>query len=351
MTETSLSLEELASLTGTQLVGDASMRIKGAASLKEAGPNDVSFFGKQPYGQKKSQYKQQVKESRAGIIILPDDLERDLDQPALIAKDPSKAFQKALEHFLDLPKTDYSSGWKEIHPTAVIHPTAEIGEGVTIGPLAVIDSKVKIGKNTVVGSHCYIGSQTSVGANCLFHPRTTVRERCTIGHNVILHPGVVIGACGFGYHSDAKGHHKLRQLGVVILEDNVEVGANSCIDRARFGQTRIGKGTKIDNLVQIAHGVEIGEDNLIVGQVGIAGSATTGKRVVIAGQAAINGHIHITDDVILAARTGVMRSIKTPGSYAGTPAIPLKVYLRNVAAMCKIGEYVSSIKKMLPNTK
>jgi UDP-3-O-[3-hydroxymyristoyl] glucosamine N-acyltransferase len=179
----------------------------------------------------------------------------------------------------------------------------------------------------------------------------TIRERCTIGNRVILHPGVVIGACGFGYHSDATGHHKLRQLGVVVLEDDVEIGANSCIDRARFGETLIGRGTKIDNLVQVAHGVVLGEDNMIVGQVGIAGSATTGKRVVVAGQAAINGHVHITDDVILAARAGAIRSIDTPGKYGGTPAQPLKLHMRNVAAMCKLGEYVGTLKKMMRNAK
>lgn len=343
----SLSLQEIASLTGSKLVGDANYRITAATSLQEASPTHISFLQQQPFGQSSTRYKQEMLQSQAGAIIVAENTELPNNKNILISSDPSRAFQQTLEHFLQVEPHDYVTGFSGIHPSAVIHEQALIAKDTLIGPFAVIEKGACIQEGAVIGAHSFVGAETVIGKNTTLHAHVTIRERCRVGQNCILHPGSVIGACGFGYTSDATGHHKLRQLGSVIIEDQVEIGANSCIDRARFSETRIGKGTKIDNLVQIGHGVHLGEHNLIVGQVGIAGSTTTGKRVVMAGQCAINGHIHITDDVILAARSGVISSIKEPGKYAGAPVQPLKLYLRNIAAFCKLGEYVGTLKKML----
>lgn len=347
MTTKTLSLAELASLTGTKLVGDASHQITGVASLTEATPTDASYLAKHPYGQKNPRYEAEMQTSSAGVVIVATDVKLPEGRNFLVAEDPSDAFQKALEHYLDLPDSEVESGWSNIHESAVVHPSAKLGSDVTIGPLAVIEANVVIGDRTVVGAHGYVGLGTTLGDDTTLHPRVTIRERCRIGSRVIIQPGAVIGACGFGYNTDKQGkHHKLRQLGNVVLEDDVEVGANTAIDRARFGETRVRSGTKIDNLVQLGHGVDIGTDNIIVGQVGIAGSTSTGKHVVIAGQSAINGHITLGDGVIIAARSGVHASITEPGKYCGAPALPIKDFMRNVAASVKLSQHVGDLKKL-----
>ncbi|SCA64244.1 UDP-3-O-acylglucosamine N-acyltransferase [Chlamydiales bacterium SCGC AG-110-P3] len=345
MTTKSLSLEELASLTGATLVGDALHQITGVASLTEATESDVSYLAKHPYGQKNPRYETEMRASAAGVVVAADDVAIPEGRNFLVAEDPSDAFQKALEYFLELSDSEVASGWTDIHDSAVVHPSAQIGEEVTIGPLAVVEADTIVGDRTVIGAHCYIGCGTTIGSDTTLHPRVTIRERCRIGNRVILQPGVVIGGCGFGYRTDKQGkHHKIRQLGIVIIEDDVEIGANSAIDRARFGETRVCSGTKIDNLVQIGHGVEIGTDNIIVGQTGIAGSTTTGKQVVIAGQCGINGHLTIGDGVIIAARSGVHASIAEPGRYCGAPVLPINEFMRNTAAMMKLSQHISDLK-------
>ncbi len=330
------TLGELATLTGAKLIGDAHYEIIGVENLDAASEHEAAFL-------ENPRYEKQLLSSKAGVIFINPSIQPLPGRNFLIAAHPSLAFQKIIELFMATKE----SGFSGIHPTAVIHSSAQIEYGVTIGPYAVIDRNVRLGRATRVGAHVFIGAETVVGSECLIHPHVTLREGCEIGNRVVLQPGVVIGSCGFGYFTDSQGKHTfLKQVGNVIIEDDVEIGANTTVDRARFKTTRICKGSKIDNLVQIGHQVEIGPDNLIVSQVGIAGSTKTGRNVIIGGQAGIVGHIEIKDRVILAARTGVSKSLTQPGVYAGEPASPIKEAAEQFAHVRNAGKWFKRIKDL-----
>ncbi len=339
-----LFLRDIAKMTGCQLVGDPDYVITNIADLETATPHDAAFLAT-PHYEKRIKYNKAMETSKAGVIFVES---KDLIKEGrnfLVGDDPSSSFQVLIEAFL--ASKGPSTGFSGVHHTAVIHDDAELSDGVTVGPYSVIDKGVRVSSNTVIGSHCYIGVGVTIGSHCYLHPRVTIREHCEIGNKVILQPGVVIGSCGFGYSTDKYGKHtKLKQAGTVIIEDDVEIGANSSIDRARFKATRIGKGTKIDNLVQIGHGAELGEDNIIVSLVGVAGSAKTGKRVVMAGQCAIAGHLTICDDVICAGRTGITKSITKPGLYGGLPALPIKEHNKLQAYARRIEKYAKRIETL-----
>lgn len=327
------TLEELSKLTETRLIGDPQTIIKGVADLESASSGQISFFANR-------RYLDAMKKSEASAIIVGEDAPLESGKNYLIAVHASETFQKVLKLFFGDRSPLLFEG---IHKTAVIAEDVILGEGVRIGPHAVIDKGSVIGPGTVIGSGALIGPYVVIGDNCLLHSGVIIREHTKIGHRVIIQPGAVIGSCGFGFFTDERGvHHKLEQLGHVIIEDDVEIGALTAIDRGRFTETRIGKGTKIDNLVQIAHGVTVGPHNLIVSQSGIAGSSKTGSHVVMAGQSALVGHIQIADRVIVAARGAVSKSITEAGSrWAGAPAEPItehhrrSVYLRNIAKYVK----------------
>ena len=211
----------------------------------------------------------------------------------------------------------------------------------------MVQALVKIDDNTTITSHVSIGSGVSIGKDCYIYPSVVIRENCILHNNVIIQPGAVIGSCGFGYIPNATGDFiKLQQVGNVILEDNVEIGANTAIDRARFKSTIISKGTKIDNLVQIAHNVVIGQNNAIAAQSGIAGSSKTGNNIMMGGQVGITGHVEITNSVLLATRSGVSKSITKPGTYRGSPVMPLHEYQKNKVHLRKISKYVAEIKHL-----
>lgn len=334
-----LTLKEIAELTGSKFVGDPALLISNVADLESAEISDASFLAN-------PRYEGAMKKSKAGVVFIHPSLfhSNEVGRSFLIHEEPSRAFQVLVEHFC--PHAETLTEFKGIDPSATLHPTAKIHEGVEIGPRAVIDGHVVIGQGTKIGAGVYIGPYTTLGQNCLIMPNVTIRERTTIGDRVILQPGCVIGSCGFGYTQDKEGKHvKLNQVGSVILEDDVEIGANSTIDRSRFKETRIGRGSKIDNLVQIGHGVLIGPYNLIIAQAGIAGSTSTGKHVVLAGQTAIAGHIHLDDGVMVAAKSGVSKSLKA-GKYNGIPAIPLDQYNRNTVYLRSIEDLVKRIKAL-----
>lgn len=319
----SFTLAELASLTQSRLVGDPHHQITDVADLESATSSDASFLAN-------PRYEKAMQQSEAGVVFIAPSTPLIPKRHFLVNENPSQAFQKTVEAFHG--SKPVLSGFTEIHPTAVVHPTAKIAVGVTIGPHAVIDKGVSIGENTFIGSGCYIGPDSTVGKDCILHPRVVIRERCSVGNRVIIQPGAVIGSCGFGYLTQKDGKHsKLNQVGTVTIEDDVEIGANTTIDRARFKTTRIGRGSKIDNLVQIAHGVVVGEDNLLAAQTGVAGSTTTGRSVIAGGQVAIAGHITLGDGVILAGRAAVSKSLTHPGPYNGVPAVPLQEYNRTHA--------------------
>ena len=331
------SLQELAELCSAEIAGDRDFQISGVNTLDEAAPDDISFLAN-------ARYAQAMKNSKAGAICIDKQTEIIPGKNFLICENPSRSFQIIAEKILSFSSN--ISGFTGIHPTAVIHPTAKIGPNVSIGPYAVIDRDVTIGEGSQIGAHVSIGFETTLGKKCVLHPSVVVRERCRIGDRVILQPGAVIGSCGFGYLPDAQGRfQKLEQLGIVILEDDVEIGANTTIDRSRFKATTIRRGAKIDNLCQIAHNVEIGEDNAIAAQTGLAGSAKTGKHVMLGGQAGILGHVTLEDHVLIATRGGVSKDLKA-GKYRGTPAIPINQYHRQEAHVRKLEEYVERLKKL-----
>lgn len=332
------TIEQLAEITQSKPLGDLSYQISGVDNLESATKNDASFLANM-------RYEKAMHRSQAGVIFVDSSVKTNPIQNYLISDNPSRAFQKVVELFL--PPSRYASGFKGIHPTAIIHKTAQLEENVTVGPYAVIDQRVHIAEGSHIGAHASIGAFVTIGKNCYIHPHVTIREQCHLGNEVILQPGVVIGSCGFGYTTDQYGrHNKLEQIGNVTIEDYVEIGANTTIDRSRFKTTLIKKGTKVDNLVQIGHGVIIGEHNLIVSQTGIAGSAKTGNHVVLAGQCAIVGHVSVTDGTVIAGRGAVTKSIRKPGRYGGAPILPAEDFYKQEIHLKNIDKYVRKLKAL-----
>jgi UDP-3-O-[3-hydroxymyristoyl] glucosamine N-acyltransferase len=338
MADKTFTLQELAELTNSSLVGDPHYVIRNVADLENATPEDAAFLAN-------SRYEKAMYATQAGVVFVSQTLAILPNRNFLINESPSRAFQQIIEAFYS--ECHSLSAFIGIHSTAVVHPSCKLGHDVSIGPYAVIDQNAIIGDRTVISAHCFIGPQVSIGSECLFHPHVIVRERCVIGNRVILQPGAIIGSCGFGYTQDKEGHHhKLNQLGNVEIGDDVEIGANTTIDRGRFKATKIGRGTKIDNSVQIGHGVVIGEHNIIVSQTGLAGSSKTGDYVILAGQVGVGGHIYLADHVSVAAKSGVPKSLPKPGKYGGFPAIPLYEHNRNSVHLLKIQTYVDQIKDL-----
>ena len=335
----SFSLRELAQLTRSKLIGDPDYEIENVDDLRSASPRDASFLAN-------SRYRQIAEKSKAGLICIDKGIPPFSGRNFFVSDDPSRTFQKIAEILLF--DKDHQTGFQGIHHTAVIHESAHIGEHVTIGPYVVLDRGVSIGDHTSIYSHTSIGPAVVIGSHCTLYSGVTVRERSILHNHVILQPGTVIGSCGYGYTTDPKTgrHTKLDQIGTVILEDHVEVGANTTIDRARFKNTLIKRGTKIDNLVQIAHNVELGENNIIISQSGIAGSTKLGNNVFLGGQSGIVGHISITDNVKIASRGGVSKSIDRPGSYRGAPVSPIQRFNKREVHLRKIETYVEKIEKL-----
>lgn len=331
-------LAELAELTQATLVGNPDLIISGVDALENASPHEASFLAN-------ARYRETMERSNAGVICIGKEQPLIQGKNFLISDDPSRTFQIIVETFL-LTESGHS-GFTGIHPTAVIHPSVKLGKDVHVAPYAVIDANCEIQDRTRIGPFVSIGAGVSIGSDCILYAHVVIRERCILGSRVILQPGAIIGACGFGFTTDNKGQHqKLDQLGNVVIEDDVEIGANTTIDRARFKTTRVSRGTKIDNLVQIAHNVTIGPHNIIVSQTGIAGSTKTGKHVIFGGQAGIVGHLDITDNVMIATRGGVSKSITEPGKYAGSPVMPLADYNRQQVQLRKINDYVKKIEDL-----
>ena len=340
--ENEFTLGQLAEVTDSRLVGDPNYTISGYADLESASECDVSFLSNPRYTD--TRYVNAMKNSLAGAIFIAPSIKITEDRNYLINEDPSSAFQLAIETMRGgVPKRTYFSS---THPSAVIHETAKLGKNLTVGPNAVIDAHTIINDGTSIGAGAYIGPNTLIGENCVIEANVTIREHCLIGNNVIIQSGSVIGSCGFGYSTDKNGiHTRIEQVGTVVIEDDVEIAANCTIDRARFTETRIGQGTKIDNIVIIGHNVKVGKHNLICGQSAIAGSTKTGNHVVIAGQCGINGHITLADGVIVTAKSGVTKSLPS-GRYGGYPAQPLEQFNKANVFIRQMEKYVSQIKDL-----
>lgn len=321
-----MTLRELADRLGCRLEGDGAIEITGVAALEDAGPGDLSFFANPKYAAALST-------TRASAVILGEGASAAV-AAALRADNPYLAFAQAVALF-----TSDEPPARGVHPTSVIAPDAVLGMDVSIGPFVVIGSRARIGDRAVLHPHVVIGYGASVGVDCLLYPHVSVRERCVIGARVILQDGAVIGSDGYGFVSLPDGtHRKIPQRAIVVLEDDVEVGANTTVDRPAVGETRIAAGTKIDNLVQIAHGVRVGAHSLLAAQVGISGSTTLGDHVTLAGQVGVAGHITIGDHVVATAQTGIPNDVEPRAFVSGYPAIPNREWLKASALVKRLPE-------------
>jgi UDP-3-O-[3-hydroxymyristoyl] glucosamine N-acyltransferase len=313
-----------------ELSGNPDQVVTGLAGLREATPNDVSFLAS-------PKYQAAAKATHARVLIAARDLPVDFDGVVIRVDNPSEAFAELVRQVAPLPVA-FPPG---IHPTAVVASTARLGKDVSVQPHAVIEDRVVIGDRTVIGAGAYIGHESHVGSDGRFYANVSLRERTIIGDRVILHSGVVLGADGFGYEQVNGTHKKIPQVGNVEIGDDVEIGANSAIDRGRFGRTRVGKGTKIDNLVQIGHNCVIGEHCIICGLVGIAGSTIIGNHVTLAGQVGIAGHLTIGDKSIIMAQAGVTKDVPPGSIMLGAPAVPHKEFKRMNAAVQRLPEILA----------
>lgn len=308
-----LTVDDIAEKLNGKVQGDGSLGIKSVASLKQAEPGDLAFLSN-------PRYLPDLAKTRASAVLVNEDWQGESPVTVIRVKSSDAAFAQVAS-WLARPAMTYKPG---IHATAVIAADAKIGQDVSIGPHCVIESGAVIGDGTVLVALCYVGRFCEIGKNGLFYPQVSLREYCKVGNRVILHNGAVIGSDGFGYVKEGTHWKKIPQVGIVVLGDDVEIGANTTIDRARFGETRIGNGTKLDNLIQVAHNVTIGEDTAMAAQVGMAGSCRIGNRVQLGGQVGVAGHIEIGDDSAVMAQSGVSKDVPPASILLGSPAMPVR---------------------------
>ena len=331
----SVKLTEIARLVEGELIGDGDIDIKSIAGIKEAVEGDIAFLSNK-------RYVPYAKLTRASAIIVPYSFSPFPGKSFISVENPYTAFRKVVNFFMP-NKRKYPPG---IHPTAIIGKNVTLGKDLTINPHAVISDHATLGDNTIIMAGVFVGESASIGKDCLIYPNVTIREDTFLGDRVIIHSGSVIGSDGFGFAKNGETHEKVPQLGKVIIEDDVEIGANVTVDRATMGVTRIKKGTKIDNLVQIGHNVVIGENSIIVAQVGISGSSNIGKDVVLAGQAGVAGHIEIGDHTIVGAQAGVTKSIPPNTCVSGYPARPHQQAKKMQAYIARVPDLAITLKEL-----
>jgi UDP-3-O-[3-hydroxymyristoyl] glucosamine N-acyltransferase len=326
-----MKLIDIASALNARLEnGSVDIDITGVAGIEQAGPGQLTFVSNPKYAAA-------AKTTKASAVIVSDDFPA-VPSAMLRSKNPYLAWAKAIELFYQPPQ--YAP---EVHPTAVVHRAAKVGSNAHIGPFVVIDEDVEIGDNAVLLAHVVIYRGAKIGNNFFAHAHAVVREFCRLGDNVLLQNGVVVGCDGFGFAKDDSGRwHKIVQSGTAVLEDEVEVQANSCIDRASIGETRIARGAKVDNMVQVGHGCSVGTDTLLCAQVGLAGSTDVGNNVVLAGQVGVAGHCKIGDGAIATAQSGIPNDVPSGATVSGYPAIDNKLWLKCSAAFRRLPELVKA---------
>lgn len=331
------TLQELADYLGGTVQGDQNLVVNGLAPLENAGPDKITFLANPKYAAK-------VADTGAGAVLMAPGGER-YGRNAIEVANPYLGFAKLLTLFYTQP-----------HPTLGVLPGSSIGHQVVLGndtsvyPGVCVGSNVSIGNRTVIHAGAVIYEGVVIGDDCVIHANAVIRERCRLGNRCIIQPGAVIGSDGFGYAPDGNSYYRIPQIGIVVLEDDVEIGANSCIDRAALEVTLIRRGTKLDNLVQVAHNCQIGEDCMIVSQVGISGSTKIGNHVTLAGQVGVAGHLSIGDNVMVGAQSGVPGSLAANAGYSGSPCIPHKEWLKAMAVVSRLPELrknVSALEKRI----
>ena len=324
---------EIADLVEGEFHGDRNRRITGARALQDAGPEDLSFLAN-------ARYQKLLATTAAGAILVERGMAGDSTRWIRV-RDPYLALARVLQKFFaDVPLP------VGVSPLASIAPTASIGAGARIGPFVTVGADATIGEGAALFPGVFVGERASVGEGTILYPNVVVYHGCIIGRRCILHGSVVIGGDGYGFASSEGVHHKIPQIGIVRIEDDVEIGAGSTVDRAALGETVIGEGTKIDNLVQIAHNVRIGRGCLIVAQVGIAGSTEIGEYCVLAGHSGVAGHVKLGPRVMVAAQSAVMKDIDGPATVAGSPARPLRDHLRTEAMVRRLPELLARLETL-----
>lgn len=328
----SKTLREIADLVEGEVLGEGNPTIDGVTNIEDAGPADITF-AVPPHIEKAAG-------SKAAAVIVPADV-TDFPKPAIRVANPRIAFTKVLEIFTPPPQVE-----RGVHPAAVVGRNVRLGQNVAIMACAVIADDAVIGDNVVIYPHCYVGRGATVGGDSILYPNVTVNADCRLGSRVIIQSGAVVGSDGFGFVTVGGRHHKVPQVGNVVIEDDVEIGANASIDRATTGSTIVRRGTKIDNLVHLAHNVVIGENCFLVAFTGIAGSTKVGNNVTFAGQSGAVGHITIGDNCTFAGRAGAASDVPANSFYAGFPARPHREWLRAEAGMRKMPELLKKIQAM-----
>lgn len=334
MVERCYKLGELAALVEGRLEGDAELLIHGVAGIREAQAGEITFVAN-------SRYEAFIAETHASAILAGPGLTAKI--PLIRTANPYFAFFKVLNLFAGDAAARYPRG---VHAQAFVDPGATIGADVSIGPFCHVCAGAVVGDGTTLVGGVFVGERAQIGARCLIYSHVTIREECRVGNRVILQPGVVIGSDGFGYAQHAAVYHKVPQIGRVVIEDDVEIGANACVDRATTGETRIGCGSKIDNLVQIAHNVVIGDNTVIAAQSGISGSTEVGSHVTLAGQVGVVGHVTIGDRVMVGAQAGVTKSVRADTMVSGYPAREHSVARRIYAHMAMLPELFRRVKNL-----
>ena len=326
------ALAELAARVGGEVSGDGSLLLEGVAALEEAGPAQLSFFANR-------RYRRAFEQSRAGAVVVEPGEQVPEGRTVLRVRNAYLAFAKLTTLFHPPP-----AARPEVAASAAVHPSAQVDPSAQLMPLCSVGPGARVGPRTILHPGAHVGEGAQVGADCLVYQNVVIRERCVVGNRVILQPGCVIGGDGFGFALDLEGegsgprHYKFPQVGIVVIEDDVELGANTCVDRAALGVTRVGRGAKVDDLVMIAHNVEVGPLSILASQVGISGSTKLGMGVVAWGQAGITGHLTIGDRATINAQSGVHTDLAPGASVAGSPSTADVTWARNVAAFNRLTE-------------
>jgi len=333
-TRAAVTLSELARRLGCRLDGDGSIDVVRVAGLDEAGPGDLSFLANPKYASK-------LAHTQASAVIV-DESAAGAPCPVLRTSEPYLAFAQAVE--ILTPPARPSPG---ISALAVIDPSAQIGADASIAPFVVVGRRARVGARTILRAHVVVGDGATIGDDCLLHAHVSIREAVEIGSRVVIQDHAVVGSDGFGFARRRDGsHHKIPQVGRVVIEDDVEIGAGSAVDRPAVGETRIGAGTKIDNLVQVAHGVKIGRNALLAAQSGVAGSSTLGDSVIMAGQSGVTGHVHVGRGAIVSAKSAVTKDIDDGVQVAGVPAIDIESWREAAVLTRRLPELRAAILAM-----
>lgn len=333
---TTKTVSEIAEMCGAEIDGDGQSLVVGPASLEEARPDQISFLGH-------PKYRDLLESTRAGAVLVDPDTQCERGDVTLLrCANPSQAFSQVILQFAPAAEVPVVG----VHPSAVVDDSTEVGDGASVGPLCRVGPRSRLDTRVVLIGRVWIGADVEIGPRSIVHPGVVIYDGVKIGADCILHAGAVIGADGFGFEPTAEGWRKVPQCGSVHIEDEVEIGANCAIDRARFGATRIGRGAKLDNLVHVAHNVDVGEGSLLVAQTGISGSSKIGRRAILGGQSGVSGHLKLGDGARVGGATAVFRDVPAGEDFYGVPAKPKRDKMRELVHQGKLPDLFKRVREL-----